>query len=73
VTGIEAIKQKMTLAELSRRLGITRGAVAQWKAKIPAERVLQVEKVTGIDRSRLRPDLFGNSGRHIAARHNSIS
>lgn len=62
VTGIEAIKQNMTLAELSRRLGITRGAVAQWKAKIPAERVLQIEKVTGIDRSILRPDLFSEEG-----------
>ena len=62
VTGIEAIKQNMTCAELARRLGMAQVAVAQWKAKIPAERVLQIEKVTGIDRSILRPDLFSEEG-----------
>lgn len=42
---------------ISRELGITHGAVYQWK-KVPAERVLEVERVTGIPRHELRPDLY---------------
>ncbi|PZP64983.1 MAG: hypothetical protein DI604_25710, partial [Delftia acidovorans] len=33
--------------------------VSQWK-KVPAERVLEVERVTGISRHELRPDVFGH-------------
>lgn len=62
LTGIDAIKQKMTLTELSSKLKITRGAVAQWKNRIPAERVVEVESITGIHRSQLRPDLFAEEG-----------
>lgn len=38
--------------------GISPQAVSQWK-KIPAERVLEVERCTGISRYDLRPDVFG--------------
>lgn len=43
--------------ELARRLGITSQAISQWK-KIPAERVVDIEAVTGIPREQLRPDLY---------------
>lgn len=36
---------------------ITPQAVSQWK-QVPAERVLDVERVTGVPRHRLRPDLY---------------
>lgn len=44
---------------LSRALegGITPQAVSQWK-QVPAERVLDVERATGVSRHRLRPDLY---------------
>lgn len=44
---------------LSRALDgeITPQAVSQWK-QVPAERTLDVERVTGISRHRLRPDLY---------------
>jgi hypothetical protein len=45
------------LAEIARALGITRAAVAKW-ARVPAERVLAVEGVTGISRHDLRPDIY---------------
>jgi hypothetical protein len=53
---------------LSRALNdeITPQAVAQWK-HVPAERVLQVEKVTGVARHRLRPDLYPDPERESAA------
>jgi len=43
---------------LSRHFEITPQAVLQWK-KCPADRVLDVERITGISRHELRPDIFG--------------
>ncbi|WP_018900390.1 Cro/CI family transcriptional regulator [Rhizobium sp. 2MFCol3.1] len=48
-------------AALAKALGgVTSQAVSQWK-KVPAERVLDVERITGISRHELRPDVFGIS------------
>lgn len=44
-------------ALIARELGISRQAVCAWK-RVPAERVLQVERITGIPRSDLRADLY---------------
>lgn len=45
----------------ARLLSVPPSTVQSWKAKgrIPAERILEIEAVSGIDRSCLRPDLFG--------------
>lgn len=43
--------------KLARELGLSPGAVYQWR-KVPAERVLDVERITGIPRHQLRPDLY---------------
>jgi DNA-binding transcriptional regulator YdaS (Cro superfamily) len=43
---------------LANTLGISPGAISQWD-RVPAERVAEVEKVTGIPRDLLRPDIFG--------------
>lgn len=44
---------------LARELGgITSQAVSLWR-KVPVERVIDVERVTGISRHDLRPDIFG--------------
>ncbi len=37
--------------------GITSQAIAQWK-KVPANRVLRVEAISGISRHELRPDIY---------------
>lgn len=55
--GMDAVRDRMPLARLARELGITRGAVAQWE-KVPAERIADVSRVTGIRYEVLRPDLF---------------
>ncbi|GAB1717918.1 MAG: cytoplasmic chaperone TorD [Nitrobacter sp.] len=44
-------------AELARRIGITQPSVSSWN-RVPAERVIAVEAVTGISRIELRPDLY---------------
>lgn len=51
---------------LARKLGITHGAVYQWD-KVPAERVLDVERLTGIPRHELRPDIYPAPSREGAA------
>jgi DNA-binding transcriptional regulator YdaS (Cro superfamily) len=43
---------------LSKELGIKPQAVSQWK-QVPADRVLEVERLTKISRHQLRPDVFG--------------
>ena len=57
LTGMDAVRDRMSLARLAREIGITRGAVAQWD-KVPAERMGDVSRVTGIPMDTLRPDLF---------------
>jgi len=44
-------------AEFARLIGITAQAVSQWD-EVPPLRVLAVERVSGVSRSELRPDLY---------------
>ncbi len=43
---------------LADALGINRTGVWRWK-RVPAERVGQIERLYGVPRAILRPDLFG--------------
>ncbi|QAZ45922.1 Cro/CI family transcriptional regulator [Mesorhizobium sp. Pch-S] len=54
----EAVAAVGGASALSRHLQITPQAVVQWK-KCPADRVLEVERLSGISRHALRPDIFG--------------
>jgi DNA-binding transcriptional regulator YdaS (Cro superfamily) len=49
--------QRGALSALAVELGLTAQAVHQWDV-IPLQRVLAVEKVLGIPRAELRPDVF---------------
>lgn len=46
-------------AQIARELEITRAAVCSWK-KIPLKHLRQVARITGIDKERLRPDIFAD-------------
>jgi|KBSSwiStaDraftv2_1062776.scaffolds.fasta_scaffold2445115_2 transcriptional regulator with XRE-family HTH domain len=49
----------LSLAELAERFDVDKTTVMRWEdRRIPAERVVVIERVTGIPRSRLRPDLY---------------
>ena len=47
-------------AALGRLIGLTKDAVNTWD-EIPLNRVLEIERVTGVDREILRPDMFDRS------------
>lgn len=51
---------EITLDEAASRLGVDRKTVLRWeqgKIRIPEDRLLEVERITGISRHELRPDL----------------
>ena len=52
-----AIKVAGSADRLAVVLGITRQAIYQW-SRAPAERVLDIERATGVSRHDLRPDLY---------------
>lgn len=52
-----AIKAAGGLAGLATPLGISEQAVSQWD-EVPPLRVLAVERVSGVPRHELRPDLY---------------
>jgi DNA-binding transcriptional regulator YdaS (Cro superfamily) len=54
----EAIRRAGTATELARRLGIAKQAIYQWD-RAPIMRVLAIEKLTGVSRHLLRPDIYG--------------
>lgn len=54
----EAIRAAGGVSELARRIGISQPSVSNWN-RVPAERVLEVEAATGVERVVLRPDLYG--------------
>jgi TorA maturation chaperone TorD len=53
----EAIRAVGGVTELARRIGISQPSVSNW-TRVPAERVLAVESVSGVARAILRPDLY---------------
>lgn len=59
---MDALKQYLSEergrgARLAEALRISQPAISMWP-RVPAERVLDVERETGIPRTQLRPDLY---------------
>jgi molybdopterin-guanine dinucleotide biosynthesis protein B len=54
----QAIEAVGGVSELARRLGLSQPSISNW-TRVPAERVVAVEALTGISRAVLRPDLYG--------------
>ena len=53
-----AITNIKTATALASEIGVTSQAISQWD-QVPAERVLAVERATGVSRYELRPDIYG--------------
>ena len=58
----KALQAAGSQSALARALGITAQSVQQWK-RVPAERLVEIERVTGISRADLRPDIFAGYGK----------
>jgi DNA-binding transcriptional regulator YdaS (Cro superfamily) len=52
-----AVEAAGNMTNLARMIGIAPQAIAQWGPP-PINRVLEIEKATGVDREILRPDMF---------------
>jgi len=61
--------KKSGLRKLALALGVRYQSIQDWLAsnKIPAERVLSIERETGISRHVLRPDIYPEEQDHRAA------
>lgn len=47
------------MATLAAAIGVNKSTVLRWlENRLPAERVLDVERITGISRHELRPDIY---------------
>lgn len=54
-----AIDAVGTAHNLAFQVGVTPQAVSAWRrVRVPAERVLEVERVSGVSRHELRPDIY---------------
>ncbi len=54
----EAIRAAGGVGALAQKIGISQPSVSNW-SRVPAERVVSVESATGVARTVLRPDLYG--------------
>ena len=52
-----AVEAAEGLRALARLLEISHNSIVKWN-RIPADRVVEIEKLTGVARERLRPDLY---------------
>lgn len=59
---------KLAAALSEHGIKITPQAISQW-SRVPAERVLDIERVTGISRYEQRPDIFGPAPDASTAAH----
>lgn len=56
----QAIEQAGSMRALASQIGVTFSAVQQWAAadRVPPKRVLDVERITGVHRHHLNPDIY---------------
>lgn len=64
MTPKQALRRLRELAKTDSNLamwaGVSRQAVSNWR-QVPAERVLRLEKISGITRYELRQDIYGSA------------
>lgn len=61
-----AVRGAGGVTKLARALGISHQAVLKWR-RLPAERVLEVERLSGVSRHELRPDIYPRAAEEVAA------
>jgi DNA-binding transcriptional regulator YdaS (Cro superfamily) len=64
----ELFRKVGTASEFAKAIGVTPQAISQW-VKVPIWKAAEVERVTGVPRSELRPDIWGNDTHSDHADH----
>jgi DNA-binding transcriptional regulator YdaS (Cro superfamily) len=54
---MKSLADRKLIRRIAEGLGLTTQAVYAWD-RVPAEKVVRVEEITGIPREELRPDLY---------------
>ena len=54
---LEAIRVAGSVTKLAALIDVAPQAISQWN-RVPATRALEIERVTGVSRHKLRPDLY---------------
>ena len=67
-----AIKAIGSAGEFAAHLGITAQAISQWD-QVPPLRVLEVERISGVSRQELRPDIYPASDQIITSETGAIA
>jgi DNA-binding transcriptional regulator YdaS (Cro superfamily) len=60
-----AVQHEGSRTAVAKKLGLTRQALDQWGGKVPAKHVLAMEKMSGIERYEIRPDIYGPKPRPL--------
>ncbi len=60
IAWFNAVRGRRTIA--AKMLHVTQGAITQWenRGQVPPIHVLELERLTGISRYQLRPDIYGD-------------
>jgi DNA-binding transcriptional regulator YdaS (Cro superfamily) len=54
---LEAIRKAGSVTKLAAALDVAPQAISQW-CRVPGSRVIEIERITGVPRHELRPDLY---------------
>lgn len=55
----ELLRERGQKARIAKVFGVDKSTLTRWvKNGVPAEKVLKFEQVTGIDKTKIRPDLY---------------
>ena len=57
MTIIDICRNAGGVAYVAKQLGLSRQSIYQW-TEVPADHLVNLERITGVDRSFIRPDLF---------------
>lgn len=60
----EVFWQEINVSDMANQLGLSRNAIYKWKRSskgIPAERAAQISLLMSIEKSAIRPDLWGSN------------
>ena len=69
---VDAISAVGGQAKLAGLMGVSHQAVMKWRrGRVPAERVLELARISGIPRQKIRPDLYPDTTQDVTQPHST--